>query len=326
MSLKETIFNLLPTSLGYSLLYRIQSKRKNKTFLDVEKEMDRKYKKVFGNTINWDNPTTYNEKLQVAKIYGSTQIKTRLTDKLQVREWVKSTLKSEACHFVPIIATLDSIEQINTKKLPNRFIIKMNNDSGSVVICDEDNPLTNEWISKYKNYYQKRNYAYHGYEMQYQHIKPKIIIEKYMGDSIRDYKFACFNGKVVSCRVDFDRFKNHTRNFYDKNWNLLPYNKGEFNNNPSKIEKPKNYKKMWKIAEKLSTHFDQVRVDLYEIDGIIYFGEMTFTNGSGFEMFHPSEMDYIFGKMWKLDMKKITKRRHKLLSTKAKLGDEELYK
>lgn len=142
-----------------------------------------------------------------------------------------------------------------------------------------------------------------------------------MGDSIRDYKFQCFDGKVVSCRVDFNRFGDHTRNFYDKHWKLLPYNKGNYANYPKPVKKPANFEKMLRLAEKLSKGFDQVRVDFYDIDDVIYFGEMTFTNGSGFEKFNPEKIDLDMGKLWHLDMDAIRKRRQQLLSSNAKLGD-----
>ena len=320
-AIKIRIANLLPTKTVYALKYIIESARKNKKYSSVEKELNRAYEKEFGKKIDWNNPRTYNEKLQVVKLYGSTKIKTELTDKLLVEKWVKKILKEEKCSFIPIIATYDSIDSVDWEILPTKYVIKMNNDSGSVIVCNDDHPISKKDIFKYKYYFQKRNFAYHGYEMQYRDIKPTIIIEEYMGDEIRDYKFACFNGKAVSCRVDFDRFKNHTRNFYDKNWNLLPYNKGDYNNNDKDIKKPANYAKMWAIAEKLSAGFDQVRVDLYEIDNKIYFGEMTFTNGSGFEKFHPSSVDYEYGRLWKLDMGKIRKYRKHLIETKAKLRD-----
>ena len=321
MKIKGIIKKFLPKSYVYGRKYRLCEKNANKTYREAEKELNEKFKIIFGREIDWENPKTYNEKINVAKVYDPTPIKTKLTDKILVTDWVKKKLKDDGCKFIPLLGTYDSVDEINFNDLPSCFVIKMNDDSGSVYLCDEDHPINKDILKKYKYYLQKRNYAYSSYEMQYKDIKPKIMIEQCMGRAIRDYKFQCFNGRCCSCRVDFDRFGKHTRNFYDRSWKLLPYNKGDLKNNPGVIEKPKNLKKMWKMAEKLSSDFDQVRVDFYDIDNVIYFGEMTFTNGAGFEEFHPAEVDLEMGKLWKLDMESISKHRHQLLNSGAIIGD-----
>lgn len=320
MNIKKKIKRIVPRSIVWSREYQTRAKRANMTYAEVEQELDRRFKKVFGRKINWENPTTYNEKLNVAKLYDSTPLKSELTDKIKVVKWVKKQVGTEL-NFISLIATFNSIDEIDFSKLSEKYVIKMNNDSGSVFVQDGTKKITKDLIASYKYYYQKRNYAFNSYEMQYKTIQPKIMIEKNMGSSIRDYKFQCFDGKAVSCRVDFDRFGNHTRNFYNKNWELLPYNKGNYQNYPKSIKKPKNFEKMWKLAEKLSKDFDQVRVDFYDIDNKVYFGEMTFTNGSGFEKFNPEKIDLNMGKLWHLDMDAIRKRRQQLLSSNAKLGD-----
>lgn len=318
MSVKKVIKRWLPKKVLYWREHRLLMKNIDKTYAEAEKELDDKFEKKFGRKINWDNPTTYNEKINVAKLYGATDVKTMLTDKILAAEWVRGRVGDE-CSFIPLIATYNSVDEIEFAELPDRYVMKMNNDSGSVVICDEAHPITKSVKTAYRCFLQKRNYAYVGYEMQYKDIKPQIMIEKYMGGAIRDYKFQCFDGKCYSCRVDFDRFGNHTRNFYDKKWNLLPFNKGEFKNYPGVVRKPRNFDKMWKLAEKLSQGFDQVRVDFYDIDGVVYFGEMTFTNGAGLERFYPSEVDLKMGELWKLDMGLIRERRRGLLDKKLKM-------
>lgn len=266
-----------------------------------EKIINKMYKKVFNEDINWSNPKTYNEKMNVSKLYGDNIMKTKLTDKYEVRKWIREKIGDE--YLIPIIGVYNSFEEIDFNKLPNKFVIKMNNDSGSVFICQDKNKINIKKLRKKFNFFIKRNYAYASFEMHYKDIEPKIIIEKYMGNSINDYKFQCFDGKVYYCRVDFDRFGNHMRNFYDLNWNLQLFNKGDFNNNVNKIDKPKNFDKMVEIVQKLSQGFDQVRVDLYDINGEIYFGEMTFTNGAGLEKINPKEWDYKIGELWKYDIK-----------------------
>lgn len=356
MNIKNFASKKLPRRLVCHHAYAVREKRAKKTYAEAEAELNARFEKVFGRPIDWENPTTYNEKLQVTKLYGATPLKTRLTDKILVVNWVKERLGDssnthrggssasevgdgraefgtsdgeaefasqgdERLAFIPLIAAYDSIDEIDFSKLPDRYVMKMNNDSGSVFIHDEKHPLTKDWIAKYRYYFQKRNYAWNGYEMQYRGIKPKIMIEKYMGGAIRDYKFQCFGGKVYSCQVDFDRFSSHTRNFYDKNWQLLPYNDGDYTNYPEPVRKPENFEKMWGLAAKLSAEFDQVRVDFYDIDGIVYFGEMTFTSASGFKPYHPFRIDKEMGALWQLDMAPIRARRKKLLEARARLSD-----
>lgn len=309
---KILIKKCLPKSFWYRREYCMNVKNSKKTYANAEKEINKKFEKIFGYKINWENPVTYNEKINVAKLYAANDIKTRLTDKILATDWVIEKLGSE-CKIIPVIATYDSVDEIDFSKLPERYVMKMNNDSGSVFICDENHPITKDILAKYRYCFEKRNFAYVGFEMQYKNIKPKIMIEKYMGDKIRDYKFFCFSGEVYSCQVDFDRFSNHTRNFYGKDWNLLPYNNGKFKNYDKTVKKPKNFEKMWCLAEKLSAGFDQVRVDFYDIDGEIYFGEMTFTSADGFKPFYPDEVDFEMGKMWKFDIDSAKKRRKELL-------------
>ena len=129
----------------------------------------------------------------------------------------------------------------------------------------------------------------------------KIICEKYIADKnnqLNDYKFLCFNGKPYYCWVDIDRMTEHKRNVYDINWNLQKWNQFNYSNSKKKLEKPKNYDKMINIAAKLSKDFPHVRVDLYNVDGKIYFGEMTFTNGKGYETINPEKYDKQLGDLW----------------------------
>src|SRR5699024_7868179 len=143
--------------------------------------------------------------------------------------------------------------------------------------------LFNNWL--------KVNYGYFSlYQMQYENIEPKIIAEKYIQDSngeLNDYKFLCFDGEVYYCWIDVGRYSNHYRNVYDLNWELQTLNIYTRNNTPYHIQRPKNYQKMIEIAKKLCQGFSHVRVDLYNVDGKIYFGEMTFTTNGGYQPIIP---------------------------------------
>ena len=139
--------------------------------------------------------------------------------------------------------------------------------------------------------------------MQYRDISPLIIAEKLIQDDtdheLRDYKLLCFDGIPYYCWVDCDRYTNHTRNVDDMEWNLMAWTQGNYHNSVETIKKPDNYDAMINIAKKLSQGFGHVRVDLYNVNGKIYFGEMTFTNGSGFEKL-PDEVNIELGSLWKL--------------------------
>lgn len=291
--IKETIFYYM-----YLLLLNKLNKIKNVN--RIKYEISKKYKKEFGRELNWNCPKTYNEKINVSKLYCATPEKTMLTDKLLVRDWVKSKIGEE--YLIPIIKVYDRFKDINFDELPDKFVIKMNNDSGSTVICENKKNLNKKILKKKYFYYTKRNFAFVGYEMQYRDIKPKIMIEKYMGNNINDYKFQCFEGKVAYCGVDYNRFGNHKRNYFDIEWNKLPFEKGNVESTNYKQKKPENLDKMLEIVSVLSKGFDQVRVDLYDINNKIYFGEMTFTSGNGFSKMSPNIWDEKIGKMWNLKM------------------------
>lgn len=252
-----------------------------------------------GTAFDFNHPKTYTQKIQWLKINDALPIKSDLTDKVKVRDWVKEQIGEQ--YLIPIIGIYDCFEDIDFNSLPNSFVIKMNHGSGwNIVVKDK----TNFDIKKKIKRWERLDFSYWGYfEMHYSSITPKIIIEKYIEDStgkLNDYKFLAFDGDVKYCWMDFDRSDQHRRNVYDLDWNLQPWNQHSFGNYCGKVDKPKNFEEMLRIAKVLAKGFNHVRVDLYNVDGDIYFGEMTFTNGSGLEKISPSEYDYLLGQMLKL--------------------------
>ena len=299
MKIKDTIKKIIPQMWLNEIKLKEIDARKNKTHLQMEKDINKTYKKKHGRLIDWENPKSFTEKLNVSKLYCSNELKTKLTDKLLVRDWVKEKIGEE--YLVPLIGVYDKFEDINFDELPEKFVIKCNHDSGSVTLCSDKKTLDMKKLKNDYDFYLKRNFAYMGYELHYKEIKPKIIIEKYMGDNINDYKFLCFDGKPYYCWIDIDRFRDHKKNVYDLDWNIQPFEMSYKRCN-EQIEKPSNLDLMKNIAERLCKGFDHVRVDLYEVDGKTYFGEMTFTNGNGMSVFKPDEWDYKIGELWNLDM------------------------
>lgn len=263
----------------------------DKTFLKVKFRID------MGYWMDFKNPRTYNEKLQWLKINDIHPEFTKLVDKIDVKEYVTNKIGNE--FVIPTIATYNSIEEIDWNLLPNQFVIKSTNDSGGVVVCKDKNKLNiPESINKLK-ILGKRDYSKISKEYPYKNVPHRFIAEKYMEDEsgyeLKDYKFFCFDGKVKFLFVATGRQSGDTRfDFFDTEFNHLPVINGHPNADITPT-KPANFEKMIELAEKLSQGIRHVRVDLYNINGEIYFGEMTFFHWSGIIPFEPFEWDIKFG-------------------------------
>lgn len=262
--------------------------------------LKREYKKRTGQDLNWDNLQTYNEKMQWDKLYNRDRRKTIFSDKYSVRSHIKEVCGGK--YLVPIYGVWDDFDKIDFSTLPNRFVLKLNNGSSTNIIVTDKSKLDIQSARKKFKRWMKIDYSLlSGFEMQYKNILPKIIAEKYIeapeGD-LWDYKFLCFSGEPKYVWVDTGRYSKHKRNVYDLDWNLQPWNQFNYGNYEGIIEKPKNYEEMLSIVRALCKGFTHVRIDLYNVDGQIYFSEMTFTNGSGFEPIEPKEYNYMLGKLW----------------------------
>ena len=261
-----------------------------------------RYKQISGKKLDFKNLQTLNEKIQWKKIYDKKPIYTICADKYAVRDLIKEKIGGK--YLIPLLFDTNHPEKIDFDKIPLPFIIKTNHGSGQNIIIKKQKEINKKEIIKQCKKWLKTNIYYLGKEWQYKNIPPKILIEKLLLEEKRqipkDYKFHCFNGKVEFIAVDTDRFGDHKRSFFDVNWKLLPFIWAPNENGRSKykikkdIKKPKNLKNMIKIAEKFSKGFDYIRVDLYSIRNRIYFGELTFHPGSGFESFFPQKYDRIF--------------------------------
>ena len=269
------------------------------TYAEIEAEISRQYQAMFGRPLNWENPRTYNEKIHVSKLYMPTPQKTRLADKVAVREWITEKIGSE--YLIPLLGVYDSFDEIDFDALPDQFVIKCNHDSGSYTLVKDKAGLNMELLRKKYDLCMKRNYAWMGWEMHYRDIKPKIMVEKYMDGAENNYEFLCFDGKPYVCWVDFDHLVDRRRNVYDMNWSLLPFNISRCTNYPSEVPCPEQFETMKEFAAKLSAGFSMVRVDFYLIGGKIYFEEMTFSSGNGFSLMTPDEWDYKLGALWPFD-------------------------
>ena len=262
-----------------------------------------RYKEAFGKTLNLKNPQTFNEKIQWLKINDRNPLYHKLVDKYEVKTIVANLIGEE--YIIPTICErVSTLYELDKSKLPNQFVLKCNHDAASVVVCKDKSTFDWEIAEIRLNQCLHRDY-YHFENKQwaYKGIKPYIFAEQYMEDvetqDLPDYKFYCFNGKVKCIFVGRDRFtseKGVLVNLYDRDWNKLPF-EHYHPNYEGNIPRPQNLDEMIEIAEKLAKYLNNpfIRIDLYDINGKVYFGEFTFYPGGGVEEFRPKIWDYTLG-------------------------------
>ena len=266
------------------------------------------YFRHFKKFIDFDNPKTFNEKIQWLKLNYRNEEYTKLVDKYRVKQYITKLIGEE--YVIPTLGVWNSVDDIDFKSLPEKFVLKCNNDSGGIVICKNKKDFDEAKAKSFLKERLKNNGYWYGREWPYKNVKPCIIAEKYMEDSIskdiKDYKFFCFNGSMEFFDIDIDRFIEHRANYYDRNGNFLPFGKTYCPPDyTKKIEMPKNLDKMIELAETISHNTVLSRIDFYEIDGQVYFGEITFYPGSGFSPFTDEKWDYKLGDM--IDLPNIKK-------------------
>ena len=257
------------------------------------------FKRRLGKELNLKHPTTFNEKIQWLKLYDRNPIYTTMVDKYEAKDYVSQKIGNE--YIIPTYGVWYHFDEIDFNKLPNQFVLKCTHDSGGLVICKDKSQLDIHNAKSKIERCLKRNYYWGGREWPYKNVKPRIIAEEYLEDSITkelmDYKFFSFNGV---CKAMFVASNRQTLgedvkfDFYDMNFNHLNLKHGHEWSSKT-IVKPKSFDIMKKLAETLSIGIPQVRVDFYEVDGRVFFGELTFSHHCGFVPFVPEEWDYIFG-------------------------------
>ncbi|WP_435959255.1 ATP-grasp fold amidoligase family protein [Aerococcus urinaeequi] len=288
----------------YHRIKRMSDKYKKSQYakysLDDKKEMlAKKYEEMTGEQLDWNNLQTYNEKMQWTKLYETNPIKSKLADKYLSREWVANKIGEE--YLIPLLGVWDSFDEIDFSSLPTQFVLKTNNASGTNIIVEDKNQLDMKRARIRMDTWINRDFStVGGFQMHYQNIEPKIIAEKYIVDSnneLKDYRFLCFDGTIYYCIVDVDHVK---RNIYDLDWNLQNWQIGKFENYEGIINKPENFDAMINLVKILCQGFPHVRVDLYNVDGRIYFGEMTFSSTNGFQLIRPYSKNIELGNLWEL--------------------------
>ena len=291
--------------LGLFFLERIELIKRR--IVNPEKYVKTLFYQRMGYPLNLECPRTYSEKLQWLKLYWHLPILTTLVDKYAVKEYVRKKIGDQ--YIIPTIAVWNRISDIRWNELPNQFVLKCTHDSGGLVICKDKAQLDRRQAIHRIKKSLSDNYFYFGYEWPYKNVKPRIIAEQYMEDSVtkelRDYKFFCFNGRVKALFIATDRNvtgKDVKFDFFDEYFNHLPFKQGH-ENAAIMPQKPVCFEEMKRLASQLSEGFPHVRVDLYEVDGRVYFGEMTFFHNSGWTKFDPEKWDDIFGSWLSLPSK-----------------------
>lgn len=262
------------------------------------------FKLKLNRDINLKNPKSLNEKCQWIKLYDRNPLYSDLVDKYEVKKIIEKKIGKS--YIIPTIGVYDDFDEINFDKLPNKFVIKCTHDSGGLVVCTDKNKLNLKKARSKISKSLRRNYYYNWREWPYKHVKPRIIIEKYMGENLLDFKIQCFNGNVDNILVCAERRSSSGVKYYyfNEKWEFLNYSINTTEEEAKKIIKPDNLNEMLDIAKKLSKDLPEVRVDLYNIENHIYFGELTFFSEAGFDTTITTAADYEMGNHFILPKKK----------------------
>ncbi|MCE7566299.1 hypothetical protein LZS85_09280 [Aliivibrio fischeri] len=264
---------------------------------------DRDFFKNHGYHLNIKNPKTFSEKLFYRKYYGNFSNMALIADKYKVREYVSRKIGSE--YLIPLLGVYENFTNSDWDKLPDKFVLKSNHGSGPnhvQIVIDKERENVESIILKFENAL-KESFGIIKQEPFYAKIDRLIIAEKYLESenyTPNDYKFHCFKNEVF-IQVDTDRYEGHKRSIFDINWNEMNYQLDSKFPRVGKCLPPANLSEMIEVAKTLAEDFDYIRVDLYSVNGKIYFGELTQTHGNGTEDFNPSCIDREWGDYWELE-------------------------
>ena len=249
---------------------------------------------------DFENPRSFNEKIQWLKLNYRDPLLTKCSDKLEVRKYIREKIGES--YLVELLDVYDRVGQIDLEKLPDKFALRINHGSGQNLICRDKSKLDwtgarnelREWIKPKSNHY------YYSYEWGYKGIRPRIVCEKHLedleGGVAGDFRLYCFNGRAKIILVCSDVLTDIKVDYFDLEWNKLPI-RGAYQNIGKGVKKPERFDLLVELAEKLARPFPFVRVDFLEVGGEVYFGEMTFYPGNGTVPFSPMEWDHTLGDM-----------------------------
>lgn len=282
---------LSPRDLAYRIMWRTAKFWPDETYIQMMSLIGS------GHKLNLKNPTTFNEKLNWMKLYYHNPQYTDMVDKYKAKDYVASKIGSE--YVVPVFGVYRSFEDIDFDKLPNQFVLKCTHDSGSYVVVKNKATMDTAKARKIINRGMNRDYFLIEREWPYKKVEHRILAEKYMDDktgrTLRDYKFWCFNGKpmYMYCTVKDDDIY---ENFYDMDFTPVDINHG-FRRYQPEFEKPAGFEEMKVLAAKLSEGIPFVRVDFFQVEGTVFFGEFTFYDWAGLQPFERREHDVKLGRL-----------------------------
>ena len=292
-----------PNVIGILLLSKFSFLFPDKPYLQLM------YWLNLGKKLNLKNPVTFNEKLQWLKLYNRKPEYTIMVDKIKAKEYVAGIIGEE--HIIPNLGVWDDPDDIDFDALPNQFVLKCNHNSGTgMCICRDKSKLDIKKVKAELRKGLKENYFMKWREWPYKNVPRKVLAEKFMVDDeqyakalnkseiedLNDYKIFCFNGEPKVLFVASDRSKKVCFDYYDMNLHHLELKQGGENFN-GEVKLPKQFEEMKDLAAKISKGIPHVRTDFYEIDGKVYFGELTFFDSTGMAKFSPEEWDEKLGKL-----------------------------
>lgn len=301
--LKKYMKSTVPLYFIFLFLKKMKTELSIWIFNDKE-IIIRTYKKATGIDLNLDNPLRFTEKIQWLKLNYFNANLSMCSDKLMVRKYVEE--KGYGHILNELIGVYSDPDEIDLNQLPEKFVLKTTHASGWNIVCSNKNDLKKNWFwwKKIMKFWLKEDYSKYYGERHYSKIEPRIICEKFLGDSLQglnDYKFFCFNGSIKLIEIDIERYTNHKRNYYDENLNFINYkDESSLDHFDCQLYKPEKFDEMKNISQSLSEGFPHARIDLYEWDNKIYFGEFTFFDGSGYYKTEPEEFDYTMGEWLRL--------------------------
>lgn len=262
-----------------------------------------------GYRLDLNHPKTFCEKIQWLKLNNRREDFTKMVDKVDAKDYVASVIGSQ--YIIPTLGVWDSFDEIDFNELPDGFILKCAHDSSKGVVCGDKTTLDKKKMKHRMEFFQRKTYYKQNREYPYKNVPHRLIAEKFLvngtDSELKDYKFYCFNGRAKYCQLIADRSTDETIDFYDRDWKrqefigLLP----TAHHAPTAHDMPEHYDKMLEIADKLASSINTpfVRIDLYNVNGEIYFGEITFFPNSGIGEFRPKEWDMKLGEMINLNLK-----------------------
>lgn len=259
-----------------------------------------KFRTRMGYWMDWKHPKTFCEKLQWLKLYNRCPDYTIMVDKVKVKEWVSKKIGGE--YVISTFGVWEEAEEVDFNSLPQKFVIKCNHNSGTgMYICKDKSKINVDEVRKGLAKGLQENYILQNREWPYKNVPRRILAEEFLEDqhkeSLDDFKVMCFDGKVKLIELHEGRFTdNHTQAFYDREWNMTQITQGKYGKVATKsIARPSLLEEMIKLSEILAKDIPHVRVDWYIVNNHLFFGEMTFFDGSGFEPFDRFEDDQLLG-------------------------------